>query len=144
LFPDRSFNPVDTEEYNRILTTSYERIRDFLILHYHAVERDDAPLWRYCRSMAIPDTLRHKMELFAGSGRFFRSDEELFSDTSWVAVFLGQNIWPRSYDPLVEAVELRDIRLTLERMRQLIRRTAEAMPAHQAYIAQHCAAAGPD
>jgi tryptophan 7-halogenase len=140
LFPDRSFNPVEIEEYNRLSILSFERIRDFLILHYHANGRDDAPLWRECRAMRIPDTLRRKIDLFRACGRFFRDDDELFVDTNWIAVFLGQGIWPERYDPLVDSVDIEAVRESFERMRALMRATAESMPAHRTFIERHCAA----
>ena len=68
-FPDQRFNPSDAAEYNRLTIAEHERIRDFLILHYWATTRHDSPFWEYCRSMNVPDTLRHKVELFRSSGR---------------------------------------------------------------------------
>jgi tryptophan halogenase len=141
LFPDRSFNPAEVQEYNRLLTSSFERIRDFIILHYFANARSE-PLWRDCRAMKIPDTLAHKMELFASCGRFFREDDELFVETNWIAVLLGQGIWPRRYDPLVDTVDTENLRGSLSRMRALMRAAAESMPTHRAFIEQHCAAGG--
>jgi tryptophan halogenase len=142
LFPDRNFDPIGIDEYNRHSARSFERIRDFLILHYYATGRDDTPLWRYCRSMEIPATLQRKIDLFRSSGRFFREDDELFVDTNWIAVFLGQNIWPGAYDPVVDSVDIVAVKQSLERMRTLMRTTAEAMPTHRAFIERHCAAAG--
>jgi tryptophan halogenase len=140
LFPDRSFNPVEIAEYNQLTALQFERIRDFLILHYHANERDDAPLWKYCREMPIPATLQRKIDLFRSSGRFFRCDDELFADTNWTAVFLGQNISPQSYDPLVDTLNTTRIRDMLQRMRTLIRQTAQSIPTHREFIDQHCSA----
>ena len=73
-----------------------ERIRDFLVLHYTAVERDDSPFWNHCRSIERPEFLTHKMEIFRSRGRIFRESDELFNDTSWFAVFVGQNVQPES------------------------------------------------
>src|SRR6185312_13093873 len=67
LFPDRGFEPKLADEYNRLMARSYESIRDFIILHYHASRRD-GELWRYCRNMPIPESLRHQIELFKASG----------------------------------------------------------------------------
>lgn len=140
LFPDRGFNPVETDEYNRLSTLSWERIRDFIILHYHATRRDDSPLWNYVRTMSIPDSLQRKIALFKSSGRFFRDDDELFIDSNWVAVFLGQKVWPQAYDPLVDAVDTEQIRNRLARLQSILLETAKSMPTHQAFIERNCAA----
>ncbi|HEY5806445.1 MAG TPA: tryptophan halogenase family protein [Povalibacter sp.] len=141
LFPDRNFDPAGIEEYNRLSALSWERIRDFIILHYCATGRDDAPLWDYCRNMSIPDTLRRKISLFRDSGRFFRDDDELFVDSNWIAVLLGQKIRPQRYDPLVDTLDVEDVRGKLARLRAIFLKAAESMPAHRAFISQHCAAA---
>jgi len=138
LFPDCSFNPVQTAEYNRLSAIQLEQIRDFIILHYKATERADSEFWNQCRTMSIPDTLSAKIELFRAGGRFFRFEDELFSEVDWVSVLLGQNIRPQSYDPLVDSLNEQAVRSNLARLKSLIRRTAEAMPPHGAFIAQHC------
>ena len=102
LFPDGGIDPANVAEFNRQSDFEYERIRDFIILHYKATERDDTPFWRHCRTMEVPATLQRKMDLFLANGRIFREDDELFSEESWIQVFLGQGIIPRSYDPLVD------------------------------------------
>src|SRR5690606_16059331 len=103
---------------NRLLGATYEQVRDFLILHYKATERNDSPFWNHCRTMDVPDSLQHKMALFAGRGRMFRYEDELFSVTSWVAVLLGQGVWPESYDVIVDSMtdaELHEVMSKMER-----------------------------
>jgi tryptophan 7-halogenase len=139
LFPDQGFNEADTEEFNRQSDFEFERIRDFIILHYHATERSDSEFWNYCRTMSIPDTLRHKMDLFRANGRVFRENIELFSEISWVEVFLGQHVVPRSYHPLVDALEEGKIVEFLDNVRSTIKRCVEVMPTHAAYVAEQCA-----
>jgi tryptophan halogenase len=89
--------------------------------------------------MSIPDTLRHKMELWRANARVFRENAELFSEISWVEVFLGQNLVPRSYHPLVDALEEERIANFLDNVRSTIKRCVEVMPTHAAYVAQQCA-----
>jgi tryptophan halogenase len=140
LFPDRHCVPVLVREYNRIATQEYERIRDFIILHYKATSRDDAPLWRECREMAVPETLAYKIRQFRNSGRVVRYGSELFSIPNWLAVMLGQEISPQHYDTLVEQRSVDEVRANLARIRATIREAAETAPRHEDYIARHCRA----
>jgi tryptophan halogenase len=139
LFPGDGFNEVDIEEFNRQSDFEFERIRDFLILHYKATERTDSEFWNYCRTMPVPDTLTHKMELFRAHGRVFRENAELFSEISWVEVFLGQHITPRGYHPLVDALPEQKIVDFLDNVRTTIKRCVEVMPTHAAYVSEQCA-----
>ena len=143
LFPDRGFDPVLAEEYNRLTAVQTEQIRDFLILHYIATERDDSPFWRRCRERPLPEGLARKLALFRAQGRLFRYEDELFSRASWLAVLLGQGILPRSYDPLADTLPDGEVRETLARMRAFIARTAEKMPRHADYVRRHCPAGAP-
>jgi tryptophan 7-halogenase len=139
LFPGPGFNPVDIDEFNRQSDFEFERIRDFLILHYKATERDDSDFWNYCRHMPIPDTLTHKIELFKAHGRVFRENAELFSEISWVEVMLGQHITPRAYHPLVDAIPEEKIMAFLDNVRSTIKRCVDAMPSHADFVAANCA-----
>jgi tryptophan halogenase len=135
-FPDRSFDPVDIAEYNRLTQSEIESIRDFIVLHYYATYRDDTPYWDYVRTMRIPESLQRRMDLFRGRGRVPPRALDLFTDTSWIAVLVGQDVMPRAYEPLVDAHDLDQVRARLAKARTLIRQAAEAMPTHEDYIAR--------
>jgi tryptophan halogenase len=141
LFPDTGFDPKIAAEYNRASVNEYERIRDFIILHYAAAGRDDAPLWQYCRSMKLPDTLQYKLELFKATAKVALYSEESYQEASWVSIFLGQEIYPRRYDPLVDNIDVKRLTLGLQQRSATLRRIAEAMPTHAEFIARYCAAA---
>lgn len=138
MFPDRDFDPVTIARYNRILTTEYAEIRDFLILHYKATERDDSPFWDYCRNMPIPDRLQEKMDVYRRHGRTFRENEELFNDTSWFAVMLGQLGPPARFDPVAQVLSLEETAARLTHIREAISNSADYMPEHRAFIRQNC------
>ena len=140
LFPDRSFDPLLAREYDRLTRTEYERIRDFLILHYHAQQRDE-PLWRYTRTMSIPETLQYKIDHFRSSGRLVAEPLELFQNPNWLAVLVGQEVWPAHHHPLVELRSEADSARILAGLRQSLERAAQALPAHREYIERHCRAA---
>jgi tryptophan halogenase len=136
-FPDRSCDLALADEFNRVAINEYERIRDFIILHYKATHREDAPLWRYCSTMGIPDTLAYKMRQFRNSGRVVKYGGDLFAAPNWIAVLMGQEIWPEHYDPLVDQHDPAQVQAGLRRIRHLVRRTAEAAPRHEEYLDRH-------
>ena len=140
LFPDRRFDPVERDEYNRQMKDVFEDVRDFIILHYKANRRDGSDFWTYCREMELPDSLSTKLDLWRGKGRLFREGKELFGTASWVAVLLGQGIVPEEQEPAVEAIDSDTVAEALDKMRLSYERMAEHMPRHEEFIAQACRA----
>ena len=140
LFPDRNFAPVEIDSYNRWLIEEYENVRDFIVLHYHASTRSDSGFWDYCRTMDIPDSLAARLDLWRGKGRVFQGFNALFTEESWTAVLFGQEIIPEDADPLVAMLPVDETTRFMAHMRDIIARSAEAMPGHEDYIARHCAA----
>ena len=138
LFPRKDFKPALIDQYNAQSAFEFERIRDFLILHFHATVRNDSPFWEYCRTMQIPESLRNYIELFRESGCFFRNGTEMFGLTSWVQVMLGQGIKPVSYHPAVDWVSDADLFRYVDHVEQVIGSCVAAMPPHQAFIDRHC------
>ena len=126
------------DEYNRHMRTEFEQVRDFIILHYFANQNDSGPFWTYCRTMEIPESLQRKIELFREAGRIFRYEEELFTRPSWVAVLLGQQVIPRSYDPVVLTLPHEEVAGSLESMRAAMAGAAARMPTHEEFLARYC------
>ncbi|HMA48832.1 MAG TPA: tryptophan halogenase family protein [Magnetospirillaceae bacterium] len=141
LLPIAGPDPHSETEFNRLSRIELEHARDFLIFHYHCVERDDSELWRHVRSMPIPDALTYQMELFRDRGRVARfNDQMVFVDGNWVPVFIGQNLIPKHYDPLVDSVPWEENKRILADIREVVRKRVEAMPSHEDFIARTCAA----
>jgi tryptophan 7-halogenase len=139
-FPDLDFDATNVDEFNRIMDVEFERVRDFIVLHYHATERDDTPLWNYVRTMSIPDSLAYKMELFRERGIVVKYRQGLFYDPSWIAVYVGQRVLPRRYDPLADGVPLEDLKRGAASLRAAIQRDVATMPTQADYLAKYLAA----
>lgn len=140
LLPRRDVSQVLQDRFNKESTWEAERIRDFLILHYHINQREGDPFWQQCREMAIPDSLRENIALFRDTGSFFRDGNEMFGLVSWVQVMLGQGITPERYHGLVDQMPEQDLRHFMQSVRDVVESCVEAMPPHEAFIARHCAA----
>ena len=134
LFPDRPISPLERDEYNRGMQELYEDVRDFIVLHYKATQRDDTAFWRHVRDMDVPNSLQRKIDLWRLHGRVFREGAELFGVTSWVAVMLGQNIWPERYDPIADTLDERKVAQAMADMRRRYRAAAEALPSQEAFL----------
>jgi tryptophan halogenase len=139
LFPDKRFNPIERDEYNRRIQSLFEWVRDFIILHYKATERDDSEFWKRCAAMDIPDSLAGRVDQFRNKARVF-ADAELFNTVSWVSVMLGQGIVPDDYEPVVDGLDEDKIAQALEQMRLSMLETAERLPMHEEFVAQCCTA----
>ena len=140
-FPDQGFSSTDIDEYNRISRFHFERIRDFIILHYYQNQRTDSDFWKDCANMSIPDALAEKIKLYRSRGRIIRFDNELFAEVAWLQVMQGQNLHTQGYNPLVDLQSEHDTAEYLESVRNVIAKCVDVMPDHAAYIAKHCAAA---
>ena len=136
LFPDKSMSPLLAREYNELTIAEYERIRDFLVLHYIATERTDSELWRYCANMEIPDRLAYKIDHFRASGRIVSDERELFTNPSWIAVYLGQGIVPeRASAPAAMRAGAVPVAERLSQIRSAMGEAVAVMPEHESYIA---------
>jgi tryptophan halogenase len=141
LFPRAGFDQADIDEANAQAQMEYERIRDFIILHYKATQRDDSPFWNYCRTMEIPDTLQHKIDLYRSNGRLSRSEKDLFGDVSWLQVFEGQGIHAQGYHPLADARPASEVAEFLGDVEKVVQKCVDYMPSHADFVRQYCAAA---
>lgn len=140
LLPDAAMSPLLAREYNAQTAREYELIRDFLILHYKASERDDSELWRYTAAMPIPDTLQYKIDHFTAHGMLVAEGPELFANPSWIAVYLGQGITPRQAPALAAMRPAVPVAERFAQIRQAMAEAVATMPSHGEFIARHCAA----
>lgn len=138
LFPESQISPLDRDEFNRLVDMEYDRIRDFLILHYHATTRSDSPFWDHVRTMQVPDSLHEKIELFRSRGRVAKYREGVFLDASWIAVYIGQHVIPEGRDMRADLPSADALARGMEKLRSDIHSAAARMPDHRSYIESYC------
>jgi tryptophan halogenase len=137
LFPTRSFDQLEIDRYNSLTVQEYVDIRDFLVLHYKATERDDSPFWDYCRTLEPPEGLAYKIDMFKRSGRIFREHNELFTETSWLAVMVGQGIEAGGYHPVADILPDAETLERLAHIREVVANSARIMPTQAEFFRLH-------
>jgi tryptophan halogenase len=138
LFPFAGITQSLVDQYNEGARLEMEKTRDFIVLHYHATQRDDSEFWRHCRDMPVPDSLTHRIELFKESAYAFQGADELFRVDSWTQVMLGQRIIPKSYHYAARLLSEQELTKFLAEYRASITQTVSRMPVHQDFVNQYC------
>lgn len=137
-FPDKDFDATTEQAFNRSIDADYQEIRDFIILHYCTATRADTPLWRWCQTMPIPQSLQEKLRVFRSRGQLEDAPSLFFSTDSWYSILEGMMIRPMKYHPLLDAFDPQHLAKTLSDNVQQVRHVVSQMPNHQAFIAEHC------
>ena len=138
MFPYDGIRQPDIDEFNGQMRFEVENVRDFIILHYHVTNRADTPFWKQCRDMDVPDSLRHRIELFRQAGRVFKVPLELFGENSWIQVMLGQGITPEQYHPIVNMMSDEELEKFLTGIHGAVGQLVEQLPEHQRFIDYYC------
>jgi tryptophan halogenase len=133
--PVSLLSPADAAEYNRATAHEYDRLRDLLVLHYHASSRNDSAFWEKCRATPVPESLRQRIALFADSGRITVGEDEFCGVDGWLSVLLGQRVIPASYDPLADMTSIAVTRNALANLSREMQAQASMLPSHRDFIA---------
>ena len=127
-WPTRRFDQREVDRFNAAHVADYLDIRDFLVLHYKATERRDSPFWDYCRTLEPPPGLADKFAIFAANGRVFREGDELFTETSWLSVMVGQGVAAGGYHPAADLLSDAETLARLDHIRGVVAETAALLP----------------
>lgn len=144
LFPFDGVSPSLVDEYNQQTREELEKVRDFIVLHYHVTEREDSDFWRHCKNMQVPETLARRVALFEERAHAYQDGGELFRVDSWVQVMLGQGLKPKGYHPLPRLMSEAEMQKFQEGFKSSIRSVVSELPAHQDFIDQYCRSADRD
>lgn len=141
LFPHRGNDQALVDEYNEQTRIELERIRDFIILHYHVTERQDSPFWAHCKHMQIPESLRSRITLFKEQAHAFQKQNELFRVDSWAQVMLGQGVVPQHFHPAANMLTDSQLMQSMQQHRQQVLNAVNQLPTHEEFIRRYCSIA---
>jgi tryptophan 7-halogenase len=140
LFPFNGNTTLLAEHFNRETQLELETIRDFIILHYHQTQRNDSHFWRHYQSMAIPDSLAHRMAMFRENAYAWPDDVGLFRVDSWVQVMMGQGLMPNQHHGAGRVLAPDDLKKQLMALKNRIDSSVAELPGHAHFIQGYCPA----
>jgi tryptophan halogenase len=133
LFPIDGEYAAERAEYNRIMRSCHERIRDFQCAFY-LLNPFDGEFWRQSRSLAAPATLIHKVNTFRARGDVAPMEDESFLPESWQALFTGFGVWPETWPPAIDCIAPDRLREEFRRIHEFIRVKVLEQPTHDSYL----------
>lgn len=133
LFPVSGDFSAERREYNRIMRSRFERIRDFQCALY-ALSPFAGPFWQRNRELQMPDTLQHKVATFRARGHIVPMEDETFLPDSWRVLFTGLGIVPESLPPTIGRIPQQRLQTEINRSLELIRRKVLEQPQHDKYL----------
>ncbi len=137
LFPHKNCDPLLADEFNRLMDAEFAHIRDFLIAHYHVTERDDTPFWQYVKNMPIPDSLRHKLDIYKQQGHVIHYASGEFGDPSWLAVLSGQGLSAKHYHPSVDTLAPEQLKAFLQQQHLLVEQGVSQMQVNESMLSAY-------
>ena len=141
LFPGDGMDQATIDRFNQMSKAETEEVRDFLVLHYNATERDDTPFWRYCQNIKRPESLRQKWEMYEANGSILTvTGQDLFQDSSWFAVFNGQGVRARGHHPFADIPSDEELDRRFDLISGDVRKIVDTFPSHDDFIRANCAA----
>ncbi len=138
LFPSKLMEESNRNKFNEKMHYELENIRDFIVLHYYVTERQDSLFWKYCKNMPIPSSLQERIDLFLDNGYAEKRDGELFGESSWAQVMIGQGLEPQGYNPVVNMMPKEELNRFLEQIKQASINYVRNLPNHLEFIKRYC------
>ncbi|HEY4968923.1 MAG TPA: tryptophan 7-halogenase, partial [Steroidobacteraceae bacterium] len=133
LFPVTGQFAVERTEYNRIMRSHYERIRDFQCAFY-AVAPFDGEYWQQARGQSVPPALSHKIATFRARGQIAPMEDETFPSDSWQAIFMGLGVAPESWPPTIDRIPPHRFKEEFHRTIEFIKGKVLEQPTHDGYL----------
>lgn len=133
-FPHRGDCSALSDYANATLGEVTEKLRDFIILHYHLNQREGQAFWDDCRHNTIPNSLAERLQEFDETASLRFRDADFFQMTSWLSMFSGFQQLPRYQHPKVMMFNKDLVVEELAQMRNAISRISGDVSSHQQFL----------
>jgi tryptophan halogenase len=125
LFPTTVAADAERVEYNRIIRSHFERLRDFQAALYAITGTVDA----------VPATLEHKLDAFRARGAIAPMEDECFAPDQWRALFAGLGLVPETWAPAIDTTAPERMKEGFKRILGFVAAKVREQPSHDRYLA---------
>jgi tryptophan halogenase len=126
LFPTTTDAHAERAEYNRIIRSHFERLRDFQAALYLLSGS----------SLAAPESLLHKLDTFRARGTIAPMEDETFVADQWRALFVGLGVMPDSWPPAIDTTPPDRMKEGFRRILGFVSSKVLEQPTHDSYLAE--------
>ncbi|MFA9215692.1 MAG: tryptophan 7-halogenase [Sphingomonadaceae bacterium] len=142
LFPhDGNMAPL-AQTFNQMMAARYERIVDFVKLHYCLTQRTDSQFWiDNADPASIPATLRDKLAMWRSRPPHrmdFIVDLEMYPPSSWQYVLYGMEFPTRLQATKAALPHTDAARQEFQMIAQVAQRAVADLPTHRALVDYYC------
>jgi tryptophan halogenase len=142
LFPhDGNLAPV-AKQFNAQMKARYERIADFIKMHYCLTQRRDSRFWiDNADPNSIPDSLQEKLAMWRGRPPHrldFVADLEMYPHPSWQYVLYGMEYATEFHGNRAAFPRLDEARREFQTIEQLAGHALADLPPHRALVEALC------
>ena len=134
VFPATASEFPEAIAYNRSIHAFAANLRDFQLAHYKLNRRFDDTMWDRARDADAPQTLQHKLDLFAARAMVPLYDEESFQEQSWAALFVGSGLMPEAYDLRIDQVPDEQHIAKVQQRLRAVAELAKTMPSVDEFL----------
>ncbi|HEX3423980.1 MAG TPA: tryptophan 7-halogenase [Sphingomicrobium sp.] len=125
LFPAARDSDLEAAEYDRVLRSHLERLRDFQSALYVLAGI----------SATVPPSLDHKLATYRARGAIAPMEDETFSTDQWRALFVGLGEIPETWPPAIEITSPDQIKQGFRRILAFVHDKVLEQPTHDHYLA---------
>ncbi len=130
-------DPNMVHSYNQTINQCIDGVRQFLIVHYAAGNRDDTPYWRAATSVALPEELADRMRIWKARLPGLRNIYQPFhgfDSYSWSVMLLGLGYEPESYLAALDHLDENKAREMFAQIRRKSEFLVKNLPSQYEYL----------
>nr|AKQ20699.1 tryptophan-6 halogenase [uncultured bacterium] len=115
-FPDKRFDPVLADSFNREIETMFDDSRDFLQAHFSLAPRQDTVFWRSCKELELAENFKGKLAAYRAGlavnmpavdettyyANFEAEFRNYWTNSSYYCIFAGLDYLPEHPLPLLD------------------------------------------